>query len=257
MINNKKIFAFDLDGTLAESKQSVDLEMVNLLGLLAEKGLVVVISGGSFDQFKKQFLPFLENDNCKINIFKNLILLPTSGSQCYRYDEIKDDWFLVYKEKMSEDLRKKIIMTVNKLISSKIINLIPFIPGDNIIEDRITQISISALGQSAPLEIKRDWDTNQEKRKILKEIIEKELPDVSVNIGGNTTLDILPKGFNKAVGLNRVLDFYGLKKEELVFAGDAIFPGGNDYSVLEAGFESIKVSGVGETKKIIKEWLQK
>jgi len=58
---DKSLIIFDLDGTLAESKQPMDSEMTELLARLLEKKKVAVISGGSFEQFKKQFLPELEH----------------------------------------------------------------------------------------------------------------------------------------------------------------------------------------------------
>jgi len=42
--------------------------------------------------------------------------------------------------------------------------------------------------------------------------------------------------------------------EDMLFVGDAIFPGGNDYSPKEVGIESIQVSGPGEVKTLIEKW---
>ena len=75
-------------------------------------------------------------------------------------------------------------------------------------------------------------------------------------INGTSSIDILPKGFNKAVGLNRFLGEVGLEKTDVIFVGDALFPGGNDYSVYEAGIETIAVKGPEETMAIIKKWLR-
>ena len=64
MINlSKKIVAFDLDGTLAPSKQHLESDMSEVLCLLAKEKKVAIISGGSFNQFKKQFLPFFIPNN--------------------------------------------------------------------------------------------------------------------------------------------------------------------------------------------------
>ena len=68
-------------------------------------------------------------------------------------------------------------------------------------------------------------------------------------------MDIIKKGFNKAVGLKRFLNKAGLKKEDVIFVGDGLFPGGNDYSVKEAGFETIPVKTPEETEKLIREWI--
>jgi phosphomannomutase len=52
----KKLIVFDLDGTLAESKSSVDAEMSELLHELLAIVKVAVISGGDWSQFEKQLL---------------------------------------------------------------------------------------------------------------------------------------------------------------------------------------------------------
>jgi HAD superfamily hydrolase (TIGR01484 family) len=251
---NKKIIAFDMDGTLTESRQHLDPEMSGLLCRLALSGKkVVVISGGSFHQFQRQFLAFLKPENEDVvAVYRNLILLPTSGSQRYEFDEEKNEWILTDYEAFPEWLRKIVLDRLNKIISDSPFDIHAVIPNDEIIEDRKTQITFSALGQNAPLEQKKLWDADQAKRRVLKEEIEKDIPDVDIIIGGLTSLDILPKGFDKAKGLNRLLAKLNLTKTDMVFLGDAIFPGGNDYSVYEAGIESIKVSGPAETKEFVK-----
>ena len=85
MISDKKIIAFDLDGTLAESKTPITKEMSNLIQKLAEQKIVVITSGGSFNQFKTQLLPKFE-ESFLSSFGQNFILLPTSASQRYEYD---------------------------------------------------------------------------------------------------------------------------------------------------------------------------
>lgn len=253
---SKKIIAFDLDGTLAESKQVLGGEMSQLLCSLAKEKKVAIISGGSFNQFKKQFLPFfLPNKGEENLIYGNLILLPTSGSRRYQYDIEKKDWFITDEEGMPAIVKEKTLLILNDFVLSGKYGIGPVIDGDEVIEDRVTQITLSALGQHAPLEEKSKWDPDQSKRKeIIKELSPK-LSEVEINIGGTTSLDFLPKGFNKAKGLIRLLNKLEMTINDMVFVGDAIFPGGNDYSPYEAGIESIKISGPKETKEVIEKWL--
>jgi len=257
MINlSKKIIAFDLDGTLAESKQHLESDMAKLLATLAKEKIVVVITGGSFNQIKEQFLPyFIPNENDKWSIYRNLILLSTSGSQRFQYSNIKNDWVVTDVEELSDKTKIAIMKALNEIIDSGDYDIAPAIEGDDIIEDRLTQISMSGLGQHAPLSLKKAWDPDQKKRQEIKKILDQKLPDVNIIIGGTTTLDILPKGFDKAKGLIRLLNNLGLNKKDIVFIGDAMFPGGNDYSVHESGIESIGVSGPDEVKEIIKKWI--
>jgi len=250
---NKKIIAFDLDGTLAESKEHLEPYMSDLLCELAKRKKVAIITGGSFEQFQKQFLPFF---NPKINDFdivmENLILLPTSGSRRYEYDSFKKDWIMTDIEEFPINIKTKVIEELKKIVSSHQYGVGAIIEGDEVVEDRITQITLSALGQHAPIEVKKLWDSNQEKRQQIKKDLEKKLPDVNIIIGGTTSIDILPYGFDKAKGLIRLLTKIDMTIDDMIFVGDAIFPGGNDYSAYEAGIESIKVSGPEETAKVIK-----
>lgn len=254
MLQNKKVVSFDLDGTLAVSKTPITEQMANLIKLLARQKMVVVISGGSFKQFKTQFLPPFHNDESMDSFIHNLILLPTSGSQRYEYNKIKKDWERTDYEPLSEDVKDRVKKLLQEVIDSNLYD-IPKNPIGNIIEDRDTQITFTPNGQQAPIEVKRLWDPSREKREKIKASIAPQLPEVDLLINGSSSIDILTKGFNKAVGIQRLLDKLNLTKTEIVFVGDAIFPGGNDYSVYEAGIDTIAVKDPEETAKIIKQWI--
>jgi phosphomannomutase len=229
--------------------------MAVLLKELLKHKKVIIISGGSFGQFEKQFLPYLDITETEKDLYSNLILLPTSGSLCYQFDVQKKDWQITNKEEMPKEIKEKIFSTIKDFIENNSYGIKPYKEGDQVLEDRGTQITLSALGQNAPIEEKIKWDKDQEKRQAIKKILESKLPEVSFSIGGATSIDILPKGFDKAEGLKKFLEKEKMKKEDLFFVGDAIFPGGNDYSPLLEGFDCQKVSGPAETKKIIQTFL--
>ena len=50
-----ELFVFDLDGTLAPSKQPIEPEMVETLKKLIAKRRVAVIGGGAFEGFSNPF----------------------------------------------------------------------------------------------------------------------------------------------------------------------------------------------------------
>ena len=81
-----KIFVFDLDGTLTKSKMNLDSEMSSLLCKLLEKKKVGIMGGGSYLQFKNQFLKHLKIHK---NYFQNLLLFPLYGGSFYKYDNGK------------------------------------------------------------------------------------------------------------------------------------------------------------------------
>jgi phosphomannomutase len=238
----KKLIVFDLDGTLTESKTSVDEEMVDLLQKLMRIVKVAVIGGGDWPQFEKQLLSHLPEGKK----LRKLSILPTSGTKFFKY---KKSWKKVYSEDFTEDEKNSITTSLNKVITKADLK-ISKIWGDTI-EDRGSQITFSALGQLAPLPEKEKWDPDFVKRKKLQSKLEVLLPNFSVRLGGTTSIDITKIGIDKAYGIRKLSDMLGIKIKEMVFVGDALFPGGNDYAAKEAGVVSIGVSSIAETKRVI------
>ncbi len=238
----KKLIVFDLDGTLAESKSSLDAEMAALLNILLGLTQVAVISGGNWPQFEKQVLANLAHDQH----LKNLSLLPTCGTKFYRNES---DWKLIYSEDFTADEKRKIIAGLGKAMD------LPGIKAEKswgeLVEDRGSQITFSALGQQAPLEEKRKWDPDFAKRKRMKTQLDQTIPEFSVRLGGMTSVDVTKPGIDKAYGIRKLRDILGIAIEEMIFVGDALFPGGNDYPVKEAGALSIQVKDPHESKRVI------
>ena len=112
-----------------------------------------------------------------------------------------------------------------------------------VIEDRGSQITFSALGQQAPLEEKKKWDPDFAKRKKIKAILDTFIPEFSVRMGGATSIDVTKPGIDKAYGIRKLRDILGISLKEMIFIGDALFAGGNDYPAEEAGVVSIPVRG--------------
>ena len=238
----KKLVVFDLDGTLAESKSAIDAEMAQLLERLLGLVKVAVISGGAWEQFEKQVLAHLWQDEC----LENLSLLPTCGTRFYRYGL---SWELLYAEDFTGVERKKIVDSLQQTILSAGGN--PERVWGEVIEDRGSQITFSALGQLAPLEEKKKWDPDFAKRKKMKAILETLIPEFSVHLGGATSIDVTQHGIDKAYGIRKLRDILQIAIDEMIFIGDAVFPGGNDYPAKEAGTLSIEVKDPHETKRVI------
>ncbi len=238
----KKLVVFDLDGTLAESKSSLDVEMSALFSQLLGTVKVAVISGGNWPQFQKQVLSHLVNDER----LKNLSLLPTCGTQFYKYDK---SWQKIYSEDFTSEQKEKIISSLKKTMAQSGVKAEK--TWGEVIEDRGSQITFSALGQQAPLEEKKKWDPEFAKRKKMKAILDPLIPEFSVQLGGSTSIDVTKPGIDKAYGIRKLRDILGIAIEEMIFIGDALFPGGNDYPAQEAGVVSIRVRDPNETKRVI------
>ena len=71
-----------------------------------------------------------------------------------------------------------------------------------------------------------------------------------MRLGGTTSVDVTKPGIDKAYGIRKLRDTLGISLKEMIFIGDALFPGGNDYPAEEAGVVSIPVRGPNETKRV-------
>jgi len=238
----KKLFVLDLDGTLAESKSKLSDEIAGLIYELLDVMKVAVISGGAWSQFEKQFLASFSSEER----FENLTLLPTCGTQFYRY---VGHWSLVYSEDLSDEERRTIIGSLEKVLEES--GFKPTQVWGEIIEDRGSQITFSALGQEAPLSEKRNWDPDHAKRRRLMAILQPLLPSFAIHTGGTTSIDVTRVGIDKAHGIYRLRDRLGIPLTEMLFAGDALITGGNDYPVQAAGVDSILVRDPFETARVI------
>jgi FMN phosphatase YigB (HAD superfamily) len=137
----EKLIVFDLDGTLAESKSSLDVEMSRLLDDLLGILKVAVISGGDWPQFEKQVLSHLSQDKS----LANLSLLPTCGTKFFRYTGV---WKKIYSEDFTPEEKEKIVSSLKKAVAKAGFK-VEKVWGEAV-EDRGSQITYSALGQEAP-----------------------------------------------------------------------------------------------------------
>jgi len=232
---------YDLDGTLAESKSALNAEMAALLHQLLGIVKVAVISGGDWPQFEKQLLANLPHDGS----LANLSLLPTCGTKFFQYT---GEWKRLYSEDFTAGEKQKIISSLQKAVAVAGFK-VEKIWGEAI-EDRGSQITYSALGQQAPLEEKDKWDPDFAKRQKIKAILDTFIPEFSVRLGGSTSIDVTKPGIDKAYGIRKLRDLLGISLKEMIFIGDALFVGGNDYPAEQAGVVSIPVRGPSETKPV-------
>lgn len=243
----KKLIAFDLDDTLAVSKSPVSDRMGSLLAQLLEKYEVCVISGGKFEQFKAQITDRLE---ITPELLRKFHMMPTCGTRYYRYDEVRDEWALQYAEDLT-DAQKKQIITILEEEAQKI-DLKNSKTWGPIVEDRQSQISYSILGQQAPPEEKYKWaEQHQDIKQEFHAKVSERLPDLEVRLGGSTTIDVTRLGIDKAYGMNKLIETLKISKDDILFVGDKLEEGGNDYPVKAMGVASIAVERWEDTALIV------
>lgn len=242
----KKLLAFDLDDTLAVTKSPIDDRMAAVLPAVLDQFDVCIISGGKFEQFEQQVVKRLEVTPEQL---RRLHLMPTCGTRYYRYDTASAKWGEVYAENLSSEQKKNIIKILEE--AAKALGYWEAKPYGEIIEDRGSQITFSALGQQAPPEEKYAWDPDGTKKHAIRDYAAPKLPDVEVRVGGTTSVDVTMVGIDKAYGMKKLMEQLELSKEDILFFGDKLEPGGNDYPVKAMGIDSLEVSHWQDTVRCL------
>ncbi len=238
----------DMDGTLAPSKCSPDIEMTSLIESVLEKYFFAVISGASVSLLRERFLPHI---NLNSTTEQKLFLLPSIGAGLFILKDGKT--IPVYEQLLSEKESTDIIDCIHSVLASS-----PFeIPQywGAILEKRGTSVTYSALGQDAPLSEKTNWDPDQVKRQQLLALLSPLLPEYTIAIGGLTSLDITRKNIDKAFGIEQLSKHTNISIKEMFYIGDALYENGNDYAVHKTHIDCIQVSSPEDTKKLFKELL--
>ena len=249
----KDLIVFDLDGTIVQTKSPMDAEMAKIMARLLETKKVAIIGGGRYELFKSLFLQRLRVPK---NLLKNLYLFPTTSTTFYRY---QNTWKQIYVHQLSKAQRDKIKRTFEKVFTEINYHHPKKIYG-KLIDDRGTQVTFSALGQDVVMvlgkkgvDLKEKWKREHTKTKLkIAKLMAKYLPGLEVRAAGHTSVDVTKKGIDKAYGLKQIEKHLHIKIRRMLFIGDAIFPGGNDYAVVRTGVDYIPVSGPEDTKKILR-----
>jgi hypothetical protein len=256
-IANKELIVFDLDGTLTPSKSNLEPDMSRALIELLARKKVAVISGGSYQQFKKQFLKSLA---CPKDLLSELFLFPTNATAFYRY---QNGWKNIYWLKLSRRDREETIRAFRDVFRE-----IGYVPPKKIygrtIEDRGSQITFSALGQDVVaklgrkgLALKEQWRRENTPLKLeMSRLLAKKLPRLEVRPSAFTSIDITRHGIDKAYGIRQIKKYLHIPVQKMVFIGDALYRGGNDAAARRTGVMCVAVHGPDDTKRIIEKILK-
>lgn len=245
----KKLIAFDLDGTLAPSKSTLPKRMTGLLNELLERFEVCIISGGKYELFQRQVLSQITDSP---QLLKKLHLMPTSGTRYYGYDMENKKWRQEYAEDLSPEQKVKIIQALEEGLHES---------GHKadktygkVIEDRDSQVTLSILGQEIVavlgeegVRIKESWDPDGTKKHQIRKIVAPKIPEFEVRAAGATSIDVTKPGIDKAYGMEKLVVATGLTNDDVLFMGDKIVEGGNDYAVYKMGIDCIAVRGWEDT----------
>ena len=242
----KKVIAFDLDDTLAVTKSPISDRMAELLVHLLDKYDVCVISGGSFEQFKLQVVDRLKATPRQLT---RLHLMPTCGTKYFRFEESSETWKLQYENSLTAEQKTRVIKALEE--AAKQLGLWEDNPYGEIIEDRGSQVTFSALGQKAPSELKYAWDPDGDKKLKIRDLVAPLLPDLEVRTGGTTSVDVTMIGVDKAYGMKKLAEEMRISKDDILFIGDKLDEGGNDYPVKAMGIDTVAVKSWEDTALVL------
>ncbi|KAI0192120.1 HAD-superhydrolase, subIIB family protein [Astrocystis sublimbata] len=230
------LVALDLD-TLAESKQPLKESMVKAITDLLFETDVGVISGGDWPQLEKQIVSRLPK---RADLYK-LWLMPTTGTKLYKYDG--HEWAPEFDDIFLYSERDEILTAFHESLNAN--GFTPEKTWGERLEVRGSQITISALGQQAPVAEKKLWDPDFAKRKIIQADLRKRLPGLSINMGGSTSSSIdITKGVDKGAALKKLIEVNGVVPKETLFIG-------NDYPAKEIGVKTALVRDPEGTLAVI------
>lgn len=241
-----QLIAFDLDDTLAPSKSPMPERMGRALADLLDLVPVCIISGGHFGQFQDQVLAHLSATPEELD---RLHLMPTCGTRYLRHDG--QAWHHVYAYDLGDDEKSAALTAVEE--EARRLGLWADRTWGPALEDRGSQITFSALGQQAPLDAKKAWDPTGEKKEALRAAVAARLPGLEVRSGGSTSVDITRVGVDKAYGMERLSEQTGIDVTDMLFVGDRLDEGGNDYPVVRLGMPTRAVTDWAETAALVEE----
>lgn len=250
----KKVLAFDIDQTLNIAKTPIPPEVATELVKCLDYFEICPISGQKFEQFLIQIVDPLKTAGVTEAELHHLHLFAAQGTQYYRYISGSTDltnpqsWQQVYNYPLQPEDVVKITTVLEQ--SAKDLGYWEadkLQPGDEIIENRLSQVTFSALGQKAGTEVKYAWDPDMKKREAIVAKCREQLPDFLYEVGGTTSINVAAPGMNKQFGMTHLLEELGVQKSDVLYFGDMTQPGGNDYPIVQMGVDTITVRSHEDT----------
>jgi len=90
---------------------------------------------------------------------------------------------------------------------------------------------VSGLGQEAPAGKKYARDPGRVKKRASLDYAAERLPDLEIHVGATTSVDVMKARIDKAYGMRKFMTVLHLTSDDILFFGDKLDEGGNDYPV--------------------------
>jgi|GEM_PF-300237 len=205
----KIIYLFDVDGTLTEPRQAMTDAFAEFFSGFVQREHVFLVSGSDYEKLQQQVPQ--EILNASEGVFG------CAGAQLIEQDQ------LIYEK--THSFSESLMKTVEAFIAES-----PYKTRcGNHIEHRPGMLNISVVGRAANPEQRKTyhaWDSGENERVKFADQFNQQFRDYEASCGGQISIDIVPKGWNKSVVKGEVLErFPGAR---LIFFGDRMGANGND-----------------------------
>jgi len=235
-----KVIAFDLDGTLTQHKSPLSPENRAVLDALSKKYKLLMVGAGQCRRI------FDQMEHYPVDIIGNY------GMQYGCYDPESKDLVLVRNDSVPLADRQAVEEKVTALREKH--GFTEF-KGDNVEYHPSGCLTFPILGTKADIADKLAFDPDRKKRRAFYNEVVDAFSDYVVFVGGSSSFDMAPKPFNKYYALDRYCQENGLTHDQVVYAGDDYGLGGNDESVYLSDFTFIKVDDYRKLPEYMKEYL--
>ena len=224
-MENIKLIAFDLDGTLTQHKTKLCENHREILFSLKEKYTLLMVGAGQSRRIFDQL------DKFPIDIIGNY------GMQYARYNADTADIETVYD--ISLDCKREEIEKRVNILRKK--HGFTTFAGESVEYHPSGCVTFAILGTKAKQEDKLAFDPDRKKRRAFYDEVVAMFPEYNVFVGGSSSFDMAPKPYNKYHALDKYCTEKGIAHDEVIFVGDDYGLGGNDESVYKSDFGFITI----------------
>jgi HAD superfamily hydrolase (TIGR01484 family) len=241
-----KLLLFDYDNTIAQPVSIPSSQTLRKLVKLAEENYIAIISGGrSYGELKKLFIQHIkmkEKDN-----LRRVFLCTKYGNLIHSWDK---RWSVMYKSIQLKPFEVNEIRRITEGIEWGKYGIEKSF--GKRIANKGSYISIDCLGRNASRTLKGGWDVKKLIRREIRDDIRAKLDKkYDIYITGRNTIDIVPKGFNKADSILRLCRLLDMDLKNCIFFGDEFTKDGNDYPILSLGIKHYKVGNPENTQTFL------